>query len=229
MINQWIETLSLYIQDTIWLAPIIALLAGALTSLTPCSLATIPLIVGYVGGTADEPKKAFKFSMIFAIGSAVTFTALGVIASIAGSLIGSGASWWYLVIGVLMILMALQTWELFQFIPSTNILSKSKKKGLVGAFLAGILGGIFASPCATPMLIVLLALVAGKGSVVWGVALLLIYSIGHGALAVVAGTSVGLVTKISTDEKYGKLSKVIKIVMGLLILLIGLYLIYLGL
>ncbi len=229
MINQWLETLSLYIQDTFWLAPIIALLAGVLTSITPCSLATIPLVIGYVGGTTDDPKKAFKFSLTFAIGSAITFTTLGVIASLAGSLIGSGASWWYLVIGVLMILMALQTWELFQFIPSTNMLSKSKKKGFIGAFLAGILGGIFASPCATPVLIVLLALVAGKGSILWGIMLLLIYSIGHGALAVAAGTSVGLAAKISNDEKYSKISQGVKIFMGFAILLIGLYLIYLGL
>ncbi len=228
MINQWLETLSTFIQDSTWLAPVIALLAGILTSLTPCSLSTIPLIVGYVGGTSKETKKAFKLSLTFAIGSAITFTVLGVIASIAGGLIGSSASWWYILIGILMILMALQIWELYQFIPSTNIMSKSKKTGYIGAFVAGILGGVFSSPCATPVLIVLLALVAGQGSILWGTFLLLLYSIGHGMLAIIAGTSVGFANKITTDEKYSKFSSAIKIIMGIMILLIGLYMIYLG-
>ncbi len=228
MVTEWLEALSVLISNSLWLAPLFALVAGVLTSLTPCSLSTIPLVVGYVGGSSKDTKRAFWLSMTFAIGSAVTFTLLGVVASYAGSLIGATAKWWYILLGVLMIMMALQTWELFQFIPSTHMLSKSKRKGFVGAFIAGILGGIFSSPCATPVLIVLLAIVAGKGSIVWGIVLLLIYSVGHGALAVIAGTSVGLVQKMGTDERYGKFSNILKYVMGFFILLIGLYMFYLG-
>ncbi len=229
MVTEWLDTLSLLIQNSLWLAPLLALVAGILTSLTPCSLSTIPLVVGFVGGTSNkDTKKAFWLSLTFAVGSGITFTSLGVAASFAGSMMSSASSWWYIILGMLMVMMALQTWELFQFIPSTHMISKSKRKGFVGAFVAGILGGIFSSPCSTPVLIVLLALVAGKGSIVWGVVLLLIYSIGHGALAVVAGTSVGLVQKMSADEKYGKFSNWIKIIMGFFILLIGLYMFYLG-
>ncbi|NBK99221.1 MAG: cytochrome c biogenesis protein CcdA, partial [Erysipelotrichia bacterium] len=101
-------------------------------------------------------------------------------------------------------------------------------KGYAGAFIAGILGGIFSSPCSTPVLIALLAIVAGKGSVIWGILLLLLYSIGHGILAIVAGTSIGFVQKLSSSGKYGKASTVLKIVMGALILLIGFYMFYLG-
>jgi ABC-type nickel/cobalt efflux system permease component RcnA len=57
---------------------------------------------------------------------------------------------------------------------------------------------------------------------------LLLYSIGHGVLAVVAGTSIGFVQKLSSSQKYGKTSEVLKIVMGVLILLIGFYMFYLG-
>ena len=89
-------------------APLLALLAGILTSVTPCSLSSIPLVVGYVGGTGQaEPKRALRLSLTFALGSAITFTALGVIASMAGRLIGTSASWWYIILGVLMVLMAL--------------------------------------------------------------------------------------------------------------------------
>ena len=224
-----LEQLSDLIKESMWLAPILALIAGILTSVTPCSLSSIPLIVGYVGGTGQkDTKKAFKLSLTFVLGSAVTFTTLGVIASLAGKLMGTSASWWYIILGILMVLMALQTWGIFEIIPSSYLVSKNTKKGYVGAFVAGILGGIFSSPCSTPVLIALLAIVAGKGSILWGILLLLIYSIGHGILAIVAGTSVGFVQKISRSNKYGKLSLILKILMGLLILCIGLYMFYLG-
>ncbi len=228
MIDSWLQSLSLAIESSFWLAPLLALLAGILTSITPCSLSSIPLVIGYVGGTSRDTKKAFGLSLIFALGSAITFTTLGVIASLAGSLIGNSAKWWYIVLGILMVLMALQTWEIFEFIPSSVLMSKNKKKGRIGAFIAGILGGVFSSACATPVLIVLLALVAGNGSLVWGIVLLLLYSIGHGALSVVAGTSVGLVQKVTAKEGFGTWGKVIKIVMGVGILAIGFYMFYLG-
>lgn len=224
-----LESLSELITKSGWLAPLLALLAGVLTSFTPCSLSSIPLVIGYVGGTGQrDTKRAFWLSITFAAGAAVTFTTLGVIASMAGKLMGTSASWWYIILGGLMILMALQTWGIFEIIPSSYLISKNTKKGFIGAFIAGILGGIFSSPCSTPVLIALLAIVAGKGSILWGILLLLLYSIGHGILAIVAGTSIGFVQKLSSSEKYGKASTILKIVMGALILVIGFYMFYLG-
>ncbi len=224
-----LEQLSTMMIESYWLAPLIAFLAGILTSFTPCSLSTIPLVISYVGGVdSRNTKKAFALSLIFAIGSAITFTLLGVVASMAGSLIGTQASAWYIFLGVLMVLMALQTWGIYDIIPSSYLISKNKTKGQLGAFIAGILGGIFSSPCSTPILIALLTIVASKGNLAYGVLLLLLYSIGHGILAVVAGTSVGFVQKLSENESYGKASVVIKAIMGSLILLIGFYMFYLG-
>ena len=227
--TELLDHLSTLIQSSGWLAPLLALLAGVLTSFTPCSLSSIPVVIGYVGGTGQkDTKRAFRLSLTFAAGAAVTFTVLGVIASLAGRLMGNGATWWYIVLGVLMVLMALQTWGIFEIIPSSYLISKNTKRGYVGAFIAGILGGVFSSPCSTPVLIALLAIVAGKGSILWGILLLLLYSIGHGILAIVAGTSIGFVQRLSASEKYGRASTVLKIVMGALILLIGFYLFYLG-
>ena len=229
MIDAWLGVLSRLIEGSVWLAPLMALLAGVLTSLTPCSLSTIPLVIGYVGGAApDNSKKAFRLSLTFAGGMAVTFSVLGTIASLAGNLVGSASSWWYIALGVLMVLMALQTWEIFRFIPSTHLIGKSTKRGYFGALIAGILGGIFSSPCATPVLIVLLALVAGKGSLLWGFLLLLLYSAGNSALVIVAGTSMGFIQRIICDPRYGKWSQVVKIVLGCIILLIAFYMFYLG-
>jgi cytochrome c biogenesis protein CcdA len=229
VINDWLAALSSSIANNLWLAPLLALLAGVLTAFTPCALSTVPLVIGYVGGTGQkDTKKAFLLSATFAVGMAVTFTSLGVIASLVGKFLQGTGSWWYIVLGILMVLMALQTWEIFNFIPSTYAISKNKRRGFIGAFLAGILGGLFASPCATPVLVVLLAFVVKEGSIGFGILLLLLYSLGHSTLVLIAGTSVGFVKKLSANEKYGKISNALKIIMGLLILLIALYMFYLG-
>ena len=224
-----LQSLTEEINANLWLAPLLALLAGMVASFLPCSLSSIPLIIGYVGGTDQrDPKTAFRLSLTFAAGAAVTFSILGVIASAAGKLLGSASSWWYIILGVLMVLMALQTWEIFEIIPSSYLVSKNKKKGYAGAFIAGILGGVFSSPCSTPVLIALLAIVAGKGSLIWGIVLLLFYSIGHGALAVLVGTSMGFVKKLTSSDRYGRLSASLKYILGVIILLIGFYMFYLG-
>ncbi|MDL2232841.1 cytochrome c biogenesis protein CcdA [Ruminococcaceae bacterium OttesenSCG-928-L11] len=227
----WIDSviagLSGMIAQTGWLAPLIALAAGVLTSFTPCSLSTVPLIVGYVGGTAaGSTGRAFRLSLVFAGGMAVTFTALGAAAALMGRLIGNAGRIWYLILGVLMVLMALQTWEIYNFIPSTYLTSRNTRRGYVGALLAGILGGVFSSPCATPMLVVLLGIVASRGSLGWGVALLLLYSLGNSFLVIVAGTSYGFVRKVTASDKYGKFNKVYKGVTGFLILMLGFYMFY---
>lgn len=229
MIDGWLSQIAEVIRNNMWLAPLLALLAGILTSVTPCSLSSVPLIIGYVGGVGEKnTKKAFAYSAVFSFGTAVTFVTLGIVATSAGKLMGTSSPVWYIILGVLMVLMALQTWEVFSFIPSINLISKSKKRGFIGAFLAGILGGIFSSPCSTPVLIALLAIVAGEGNLIWGILLMLLYSIGHSALVMVAGTSIGFVQKINNSEKYKKAAVILKIVMGAAILLIGFYMFWLA-
>ncbi len=229
MIDGWLSQISQVIAQSTWLAPLLALAAGVLTSFTPCSLSSVPLIIGYVGGTGEKnTRKAFAYSVVFAAGTAVTFVALGIIATSAGRLMGRSSDVWYIVLGILMVLMALQTWEIFNFIPSVNLLAKNKKRGFIGAFLAGILGGIFSSPCSTPVLIALLAIVAGEGSLLWGILLMLLYSIGHSALVIVAGTSMGFVQKVNENKRYQAAAKVLKILMGTAILLIGFYMFWLA-
>ncbi len=229
MLNDWLDVLSNLIRQSTWLAPLMAFLAGSLTSFTPCALVSVPLVIGYVGGASrSDTRKAFKLSLVFALGMAVTFTVLGITAALFGQFMGTTAKWWYLVLGTLMVLMALQTFELYEFIPSTYLTAKSTKRGYLGAFLAGILGGVFATPCSTPALVVLLGIVARSGNVEWGILLLLLYSLGHSVLVLLAGTSIGFAKKITNSPEYGFLSNMVKFVMGGVILLIAFYMFYLG-
>ena len=230
-INTALEHLSVLIQGSVWLAPLLALLAGVLTSVTPCSLSTVPLVVAYVGGIGrKDPKIAFRYSLVFALGMAITFTALGATASLLGKLLNFGTSgWWYLILGALMILMALQTWGIITIIPASYAQSKNTKRGYPGALAMGVLGGLFSSPCATPVLIALLAVVARSGNPVWGIFLLLLYSIGHSVIVIVAGTFMGLTGKIANSGRYGLFAKAVNILLGFIILLAGLFLVYTGL
>ncbi len=228
--NELLESLSSLIENNIWIAPVISLIAGVLTSFTPCSLASVPLVIGYVGGKEEKNNKiAFKLSCIFALGTAITYTALGVIASLAGQMLIISGKWWYLLLGALLIVMALQFLEIIDILPKNNLLAKNKKKGYLGAIIAGALAGLFSSPCSTPVLIVLLAIVGEQGSIVYGTILLLLYSIGHSVLVIISGTSINFVQKISSSKKYAKINKAIKIIFATLMFALAFYLIYIGL
>lgn len=210
-----------------FIAPFVALLAGVITAFTPCSLTSIPLIISFVSGTKEKnTKRAFNLSLVFSIGSSISFVILGLLATTAGKLIGSSNPIWYIILGSLMMLMALQTYGIFNFIPSSNLMVKNKKTGFIGAFITGILGGFFSSPCSTPVLVALLAVVSNSNNIWFGIILMLLYGIGHSVLIMVAGTCVSAVQRLNTSEKYKKLSKALNIVLGTLILLIGFYMFY---
>ena len=229
--NEALNSLSQWIGNNYWFAPFIALLAGIIASFMPCCLSSIPLIIGYVSGAEKgNVKKAFRLSLTFAAGQAITFLALGMAAALAGTLMSKfrSQSWFYIVFGIIMVLLALQTLEIFEIIPSSYLTSKNKKKGYLGALITGLLAGLFSTPCSTPVLVAMLALIAEKGNYLWGFLLMLCYSAGHSVLSVIAGTSAGAANKIITNEKYGKLSKFLKIFMGILLLIFAFYFFYLG-
>ncbi len=229
IINGWLEPFSAAILENAWLAPLLALFAGVLTSFSPCCLSSVPLVIGYVGGVGGhDTKRSFLYSAVFSGGMAITYTSLAVAASLLGRLMSGAGKWWYIVLGILMLLMALQTWNVFQFVPSTHALGKNKKRGAIGALVAGILAGLFSSPCATPVLVTLLALVIQKGNFAWGVMLLLLYSVGHSTLVMIAGTSVGFVKRLSASPKYGVVSRALSIIMGILMVLLALYMFYIA-
>ena len=105
---------------------------------------------------------------------------------------------------------------------------KVTKKGYLGALLAGMVSGAVASHCSTPVMIALLAMAAQAGKTVWGIFLMVMFAIGHSALLVTAGTSYSVVERWMYDPKYEKISKTLRTVMGVLILLIGVAMIYLA-
>ena len=221
------------IEQIITLYPLVAFgtvfLAGVLSSASPCVLATIPLVVGFVGGYADGDRwKAFRYSLSFILGLSLTFTAFGAAAGLLGTMFGTLGGWWYVVAGIVALVMGGQMMGLYEIRIPVKRDFKPKQGGMVGSFILGLFFGVVSSPCATPVLVVLLTLVAGKGQVLYGIALLFCYAIGHCLLMLFAGTFTGFVEGFVKARGVVNFSLWAKRVSGLVVALVGGWFIWQG-
>ena len=202
-------------------------LAGVLSSASPCVLATIPLVVGFVGGYADgDRRKAFRYSLAFVLGLSLTFTAFGAAAGLLGTMFGTLGGRWYVVAGIVALVMGGQMMGLYEIRLPIRHDYKPKRGGIAGSFLLGLFFGVVSSPCATPVLVVLLTVVATKGEVLYGVALLFVYAIGHCLLMLVAGTFTGFVESFVKAKGVVNFSTWTKRFGGGVVALVGLYLLW---
>jgi len=203
----------------------VAVFAGGLVSASsPCVLAAIPLIIGYVGGYSEgNRKKAALYSSVFVLGLSITFTLLGAAASAMGQFLGFMGQWLYIGLAVIAILMGLQLMGLLNIpLPFQNTRAV-RTKGLWGALLLGLLTGTVSSPCATPVLAVILAYVSTKGDMLYGGSLLFAYAVGHCALIFLAGLSVGLTESIIKSKGVKNFSLYAKRLSGAILVIVGLY------
>lgn len=197
-------------------------LAGVLSSASPCVLATIPLVVGFVGGYSDGDRwKAFRYSLTFILGLSLTFTAFGAAAGLLGTMFGTLGGPWYVIAGVIALVMGGQLMGLYEIRLPIKRDFKPKQGGLIGSFLLGLFFGVVSSPCATPVLVVLLTVVASKGQVFYGIALLFTYAIGHCLLMLFAGTFTGFVEGFVKARGVVNFSLWAKRVSGLIVMLAG--------
>ena len=224
--TQLLEQLSGFVGQNVWIGFLVAFLAGILSSFTPCSLSSVPLVVAYTGGYSENRRRAFGFSLIFCLGMTVVFVAFGVLTALLGKTVLYANSLWYVLLGVLMAAMTLQCWGAINILPKKCGVTPAKRKGWLGAFFTGVLGAVFASPCATPVLVAILAVVAAGQSVAVGAVMLLLYSLGHSILLVVAGTFVGFVKQLNATDRFARVSRILNIVLGFLLFFLSLYLFY---
>ncbi len=169
-------------------------LGGVLSSASPCVLAAVPLVVAAVGGAGTTKKRAAALTAAFATGLTVCFTALGAVAALSGRLLGDVGAVWPLLLSAILAVMGLHLAGVVR-LPMPHVdAARLGKAGIAGAFGLGALTGTLSSPCATPILVVILSLVAFEQKVLWGTTLLLAYSAGHVVLLVAAGVTTGFVT-----------------------------------
>jgi cytochrome c-type biogenesis protein len=234
MLDSFVANTQAYLSTNPWLALGAVFVGGILTASNPCVLAMIPLMMSFVAGSKEEKPgvvRAFSFSLIFVLGLAVTFTALGMVAALAGKMYGDVSSVWNWLVAAVCVLMGLHLMGLVDVpIPSLGGRLQPKTRGIVGALLLGLLFGLVSAPCAGPILIVLLTYLAGSGaSVVWGGTLLLVYALGHSVLILIAGTSMGAARALIENRKATRILEVLRRGSGVVIIAVGLYFAYRGL
>ncbi|MFA9397330.1 MAG: cytochrome c biogenesis CcdA family protein [Clostridiaceae bacterium] len=224
MFNNFINALN----TNILLSLIIAFLAGLVSSFSPCILSTLPLIIGFNKNKGvNEKRTAFKYSLYFSLGLIMTFTIMGIIVSFLGRILVGLGGYYLLILGIIMIISGLQILEMIKIRKDSCKIPK-KNNGFISAFFLGILGGALASPCATPVLSAILAFAAGKSNILFGGLLLLFYSIGYSIVIIIAGTSIGVVESLNNNPKTKKIGNILKNILGIIVILLGLYLVYLS-
>jgi len=210
------------------LAVPVVFLGGLATALNPCVLASIPLAIGFVGGYATGRSKSYALllALFLFLGIAAAFTVLGMVASLAGTLFGTTSKFWSILIIVVCAVMGGQ----ILFFPSFEIPMpqgfRPKAGGILGAFLLGALTGVIATPCAMPVLAVVLTYVASRGNIVHGGLLLFTYALGHSVLVLVAGSSMGIAEAMVNSRGLRKASTILKKASGVLLLLVAAYFAY---
>ena len=207
--NGFAHSLQEYLSAGSLMAYPVAFLAGLLISFTPCVYPIIPIQLGFIGGQAASAPteggraswRGFKLSVLFVVGMAIVYAALGAFASLTGTLFGIWASspWTYIVIGNVILVLALSMLDVIQ-IPTPQFLAnwnpERKGKGYVSALLVGASSGLVVGPCTAPALGAALAYVGTQGNVFFGTSVLFVFAIGMGALMIALGTFSGALSAL---------------------------------
>ena len=232
MIMQIFTSLS----SALYSGPLIALNAAFIWGilsiiLSPCHLASIPLIVGFINDQEQmTTKKACTLSLMFSIGILRTIALIGLITGLMGKMLGDIGSFGNYFVAAVMILIGLHLIGLIP-LPFFGGIDQSrigKSKGTLAALIIGLLFGIAMGPCTFAYMAPMLAIVLGMSTTqLWyGLLLLLAYGIGHCAVIVFAGTFTENVEKYLHWNERSSGTQWIKKICGVLVMTGGIYLIF---
>ncbi len=198
--------------------------AGVLVSFSPCVYPLLPITVGYIGAGAQKNRlHAFFNSLIYVLGIAITYSILGVFASLTGKLFGQISSHpiSFFIIGNICILFGLSMLGLFELhVPDFFLNRMKKNKSKLSVFLLGVASGLVVGPCTAPVLGTILVYVATKQNLFYGIFLLFSFAYGMGTLLILAGTFSGFLMSL---PKSGKWMYTIEKIGGILLILAGEY------
>lgn len=197
--------------------------------LSPCHLASIPLIVGFIDEQGRiSTRRAFAISLLFAGGILITIAGIGAATAAAGRMAGDLGAWANYLVAVIFLLVGLHLLDVIPAPWSGPGQVGMKRRGLLAAFILGLVFGIALGPCTfaymAPMLAVTFRL--GATNLAYGVLLLAAYGVGHCGVIVLAGTSTELVEHYLKWNEKSKGAVVLKRVCGVLVILGGLWLLY---
>jgi cytochrome c-type biogenesis protein len=198
--------------------------------LSPCHLASIPLIVGFIDGQGKmTTKRAFYLSFLFSFGILLTIAVIGVVTGLMGRMLGDVGRWGNYFVAVIFFVVGLYLLDILPL----PFLQKSaqpgiKKKGAFAAFVLGLLFGIALGPCTFAYMAPILAITFNIASTrfFYGVLLLLLYGIGHCSVIVFAGTFTEIIQHYLHWSEKSKGAVILKKICGALVILGGVYLVF---
>ena len=215
-------------------SPLIALSAALIWGilsilLSPCHLASIPLIVGFIDKQGKiATGRAFTISLLFSLGILITIGVVGAITAMAGRMMGDVGRWGNYAVAVIFFIVGLYLLDVIRLPMPGAAQPGMKRKGMLAAFILGLVFGIALGPCTfaymAPMLAVTFKVAATNLS--YGILLLAAYGIGHCSVIVLAGTSTELVEHYLKWTEASKGAVILKKICGILVLLGGIWLIY---
>jgi len=197
--------------------------------LSPCHLASIPLIVGFITGQGRvSTGRAFSTATLFSVGILVTIAVIGAITAAAGRMLGDVGRWGNYFVAAIFFVVGLYLLGVIPMPWSGPGQVNMKRKGLLAAFILGLIFGIALGPCTfaymAPMLAVTFKM--AKTNPFYGASLLVAYGVGHCSVIVLAGTFTEVVQKFLNWNEHSKGVTILKIVCGILVILGGVWLIY---
>jgi cytochrome c-type biogenesis protein len=197
-VNQWMA-------GGIWIAAAGCFLWGVISVLfSPCHLASIPLIVGYVGGQEKmlQPKQAGIYSALFTSGLFITIALIGIICALLGRMLGDVGSYWQILIGIILIWVALGMLGVEKCSMSGSLLYRLNLKGKFGAFALGLAYGVLSGSCTFGFIAPILAIITVQEKVATGVILIILFALGHCLPIVIAGSSTAAVKKLLENSTW---------------------------
>jgi cytochrome c-type biogenesis protein len=218
-INEWL------VGGTV-IAALGAFLWGMVSVLfSPCHLASIPLIVAYVGGQERilQPRQASYYSLTFTSGLFITIALIGVISALLGRMLGDIGNYWQIPVGVILIWVALGMLGVEKFSMSGSLLYRLNLKGLFGALVLGLAYGVMSGSCTFGFIAPILAIISVQKEVSTGLLLILLFAIGHCLPVVIAGSSTAAVRKVIENQSWQTGGQWFRRGAGVLIGMLGLY------
>ena len=197
--------------------------------LSPCHLASIPLIVGFIDEQGRiSTKRAFIISALFAAGILITIGVIGVITVSAGRMMGDVGRYGNYFVALIFFLVGLHLLDVIPMPVSGPGQVGMKRKGMLAAFILGLVFGIALGPCTFAFMAPMLGVTfkVAQTDLLYGVALLLMYGLGHCSVIVFAGTFTEVVQRYMNWNERSRGAVVLRRVCGVLVILGGLYLIY---
>ena len=192
---------------------------------SPCHLASIPLIVAYVGGQERvlQTRQAGYYSVAFTSGLFTTIALIGVISVLLGRMLGDIGNYWQILVGVILIWVALGMLGVEKCSMSGSLLYRLHLKGLFGALVLGLAYGVLSGSCTFGFIAPILAIISVQKEVSTGLLLILLFAVGHCLPIVVAGSSTAAVRKIIENQSWQTGGQWFRRGAGVLIGILGIY------